>query len=188
MGGGCREGLCLPPALSQRARWTRQRCAPFHANRRLSAAAPRRRGPRCGEGVAVSRQHMAVLRRRTWKCADRPLQLPAYDTALKKGADVSERRNFVRLVMFERERLRQGLRTITIGEIRFDRNGLVDEFRAMQEIDRWPGINTSTPTHKFAYMPRRASARRVREANRSHSRSYGEDERQSNRRCGACRT
>ena len=41
--------------------------------------------------------------------------------------------------------------------------------------------HTSVSTHKFAYMPRRASARRVREANRSHSRSYGEDERQSNR-------
>jgi hypothetical protein len=41
--------------------------------------------------------------------------------------------------------------------------------------------NAGTPTHKFAYMPRIDPARRAREANRSHSLGYGEDERQSDR-------
>ena len=40
---------------------------------------------------------------------------------------------------------------------------------------------SSTPTHKFAYMPRIDPARRAREANHSHSSGYGEDERQSDR-------
>src|ERR1700682_2208508 len=42
-------------------------------------------------------------------------------------------------------------------------------------------MEDSTPTHKFAYMPRIDSAHRAREANRSHNLSYGEDERQSDR-------
>ena len=47
---------------------------------------------------------------------------------------------------------------------------------------------SSSQSHRFAWMPRRASAPRAREAKRSHSRSYGEDERQSERGCGAGRT
>ena len=55
----------------------------------------------------------------------------------------------------------------------------------------WP-LNSdkvrSTATHKFAYMPRIDSASRAREANRSHSSSYGEDERQSDRHAESIRT
>ena len=50
------------------------------------------------------------------------------------------------------------------------------------------GSRYGTSPHKFAYMPRAESARRAREANRSHSLGYGEDERQSDRRCGSART
>ena len=73
--------------------------------------------------------------------------------------------------------------------LRLDRHRRFNPRQAAKTYHANQRDSTLVPlTHKFAYMPRTESARRPREANRSHSLGYGEDERQSDRRCGSVRT